>query len=768
MFTVMKKRVLYLFLVLAAAVFFFGVMKAGIYAAEEDYYWGEESTGQTQGWFVQNEAGMGVEPYNGALPEDFSGSTIWIFAKPNNTLLSVLENLKGNDVSVMFYSQYDAEDENIVIGKEENGLILENVYFVRKNNNYSLTINADIKFQLTLDSMANGRGDVVVNGDIWANEGIGNLRLESLWRNGDVTVNGKVGKVYFCKKNTNALDHEDQMKYFGSNCTITGSVDTGIVSMGVWNNNAFEYPTANRIGRCSEGVFRITGGVLDQNVPLNDVENSGYYYFFQTTGAQNPDGSFSSWNWMKTKVEADTRQEVGRYFEGVSLNDLADGDELRVGVPEVEVEIDKKLRSLRVEAGTVVFNGSIVTNSQDVSGAIYYLPLKTGECNLTLNCPMDGVSLVITDKGNAAENLIVNSAVELGSYRKNSRGTYFVFSCPANTQLIKDGKWNSEIPLVVPGTSFQVRDIPTEEAIGNAVGTEEGVGSEYSVSMNGEQVTIVKKASMEITKAEINEEEETQVIEAVEEAGLGADITAKAEVKTVLNIDINTWFEKKNSGDIYNDENYGNGNITQLASGKTLTVPFKIEDYSETDSYKVVRKHTEPDGSESTAVLETKKLGNGWYSFDSDRFSQFIVVRIPGDATETMYRLYNPNSGEHFYTKEENERNTLIQIGWRDEGIGWTGPSKGKPVYRLYNRNAGDHHYTMDERERAVLIEIGWEDEGICWYSANEEGGKPLYRLYNPNCIGAGAHHYTAYEHEKDVLIQAGWRDEDIAWYGYY
>lgn len=50
-----------------------------------------------------------------------------------------------------------------------------------------------------------------------------------------------------------------------------------------------------------------------------------------------------------------------------------------------------------------------------------------------------------------------------------------------------------------------------------------------------------------------------------------------------------------------------------------------------------------------------------------------------------MYRKYNPNSGEHFYTSQVNEKNNLVSLGWNYEGIGWYAPSTGDPVYRLYN-----------------------------------------------------------------------------------
>lgn len=67
-------------------------------------------------------------------------------------------------------------------------------------------------------------------------------------------------------------------------------------------------------------------------------------------------------------------------------------------------------------------------------------------------------------------------------------------------------------------------------------------------------------------------------------------------------------------------------------------------------------------------------------------------------STIQLYRLYNPNSGEHFYTKTTGERDNLRKVGWHYEGVGWVAPSTGNPVYRLYNPNAGDHHYTLNKR----------------------------------------------------------------------
>ncbi len=138
---------------------------------------------------------------------------------------------------------------------------------------------------------------------------------------------------------------------------------------------------------------------------------------------------------------------------------------------------------------------------------------------------------------------------------------------------------------------------------------------------------------------------------------------------------------------------------------------------------------------------------------------------VPAKATK-MYRLYNPNTGEHFYTSNVGERDHTIAAGWTDEGVGWIAPDKSNtPVYRLYNENlGGEHHYTTDANERKVLIAAGWKDEGIGWYS-DDDKGTPVYREYNPNQLACN-HNFTTDTNEHKTLVALGWKDEGIAWYG--
>ena len=130
-----------------------------------------------------------------------------------------------------------------------------------------------------------------------------------------------------------------------------------------------------------------------------------------------------------------------------------------------------------------------------------------------------------------------------------------------------------------------------------------------------------------------------------------------------------------------------------------------------------------------------------------------------------LFRLYNPYTGEHFYTASYVEHDNLILAGWCDEGTGWKAPLSGDPVYRLYNPHVsgGDHHYTMDENEYATLEQKGWKQEGVAFYSDPNEA-VALLREYNPYAT-TGTHNYTTNRGEHGSLVSAGWSDERVAWY---
>ncbi|WP_248922686.1 InlB B-repeat-containing protein [Olsenella intestinalis] len=180
------------------------------------------------------------------------------------------------------------------------------------------------------------------------------------------------------------------------------------------------------------------------------------------------------------------------------------------------------------------------------------------------------------------------------------------------------------------------------------------------------------------------------------------------------------------------------------------------------DGFEFVGWNTRPDGSGvAYAPGDAFELALG----GDVLFAQWSEVPEPTPAGVPMYRLYNPYSGEHFYTASAYERDAVDEAGWNYEGVGWVAPSTdGEPVYRLYNPNAGDHHYTMSAGERDVLVGVGWSYEGVGWLSDPHEA-VPVWREYNPFAT-SGAHNFTTSEAEHVHLCTIGWRGEGIAWYG--
>lgn len=141
---------------------------------------------------------------------------------------------------------------------------------------------------------------------------------------------------------------------------------------------------------------------------------------------------------------------------------------------------------------------------------------------------------------------------------------------------------------------------------------------------------------------------------------------------------------------------------------------------------------------------------------------------IPQVKYQVVYRLYNKNTGEHFYTESRFERDILDKEGWNNEGIGWSAPTSGTAVYRVYNPNVpgGDHYYTASSYEAKSLVKSGWlSDNGgkPVFYS----GGKtPVYVAFNPNATASGSHNYTSNVFEQNSLLSRGWKFGKIQFYG--
>lgn len=125
--------------------------------------------------------------------------------------------------------------------------------------------------------------------------------------------------------------------------------------------------------------------------------------------------------------------------------------------------------------------------------------------------------------------------------------------------------------------------------------------------------------------------------------------------------------------------------------------------------------------SERTQLIADgwKNEGIGWYA--------------PSEG-DPVYRLFNPE-GDHHYTTSSQERDALVKFGWVYEGVGWKTLTKqdgvnAVPIYRQYNSNEPicNHNYTVSVHEMKSLVQLGWKDEEIGWY-----GVAPYSKVVNAN-----------------------------------
>ena len=157
----------------------------------------------------------------------------------------------------------------------------------------------------------------------------------------------------------------------------------------------------------------------------------------------------------------------------------------------------------------------------------------------------------------------------------------------------------------------------------------------------------------------------------------------------------------------------------------------------------------------TNTVVSTIPVGNVPVAF-----GMFIGPTCIGNSCP-VYRFFNTIAGGHFYTIDEEEKNTVIQnYKWfRYEGIGFLASRTEQPgtlpVYRFFNTIAGGHFYTIDEAEKDTVIQnyLWFRPEGIGFYAYPDQqpGTLPVYRFFNTI---AGGHFYTIDEAEKDTVIQ--------------
>ncbi|MEK0263936.1 GH25 family lysozyme [Bifidobacterium mongoliense] len=228
---------------------------------------------------------------------------------------------------------------------------------------------------------------------------------------------------------------------------------------------------------------------------------------------------------------------------------------------------------------------------------------------------------------------------------------------------------------------------------------------------------------------------------------------------------VNTWFQKLMTAGYNNLSVYSYSNYlaNELNSSNIHSKTRWVASYGPNSHFSYSTNFRGWQYSDSGIVegISKESIANGVKTTSRVDFNAFGYLNTQNDIP--VYRLYNRNSGLHHYTIDERERNVLVGLGWRDEGISFTTVNKSptaKPVYREYNPHSGNHNWTLDLKEHQTLVGLGWRNENIAW---NVPASAPVkvWRLYNPH---SGEHVYTTNEVEYRKVGEAGWRQEGIAW----
>ena len=148
-----------------------------------------------------------------------------------------------------------------------------------------------------------------------------------------------------------------------------------------------------------------------------------------------------------------------------------------------------------------------------------------------------------------------------------------------------------------------------------------------------------------------------------------------------------------------------------------------------------------------------------------------------------VYVYYSTSLMDYLLTSSSEESEQLDFDYWNGTGtyeyydtLGYAEDypdATSVPVYRFWNKETCDHFYTMSEAEKDAVIndfetgQDGYQFEGVAFY-VPEYGCTPVYRFFDDETF---THLYTTDEYDKETMEEdyqngwGNWRYEGVAWY---
>lgn len=242
-----------------------------------------------------------------------------------------------------------------------------------------------------------------------------------------------------------------------------------------------------------------------------------------------------------------------------------------------------------------------------------------------------------------------------------------------------------------------------------------------------------------------------------------------------------------NGGDDILDGGWGSNEYYGGEGVDTAKLVLKSSDYAvsknpNTGDILLTYENGDAAGSISPDVEKIEFVDGVLLSSDNISYTG-IFTGIPESAVNPVYRFYNTEKKAFFYTSSEAERDYVLANSSNSkpdseewpyvyQGATFEADFGNAPLYRFYNTETGHHFFTVSEEERDFVLsksnsgEWPFNYEGIAFnvYTESYSFTTPVHRFYNPSL---NRHFFTANESEaQDIRLIGEWNYEGIGFYG--
>ena len=182
---------------------------------------------------------------------------------------------------------------------------------------------------------------------------------------------------------------------------------------------------------------------------------------------------------------------------------------------------------------------------------------------------------------------------------------------------------------------------------------------------------------------------------------------------------------------------------------------------------------------EDTVMAYRSPQGSSWPNWYSANDINALVSIWGAESTSItsmaatsspVYRFYNSQNGEHFYTSSPGEKDVLIgqyASVLNYEGVAFNAPVQGdQALYRFIKHGTSQHQFTASNSERDALIadpKSGYVFEGVACnvYTASSAplGATAVFGFLDS---GSGQYFYTASAAERAAVASGvpAWKDQ--------